>query len=79
MLNTCNNSQKVEIKPACIGMMQKSHPKSFFEWCQVESDYRRKVVDGNPTVLQVMVFGDGNMLVEFLPQEVYDEWIKTSD
>lgn len=75
MLNEYNNNQKVEIKPACTGMLQKSHPKSYFEWCHVNSDYRRDVVDNNPRVLQVMVFGDNNMMVEMLPQEVYEEWI----
>ena len=75
MLNEYNNNQSVEIKPACTGMLQKSHPKSYFKWCHVGSDYRKNVVDGNPRVLQVMVFGDNNMMVEMLPQEVYEEWI----
>ena len=75
MLNEYNNNQKVEIKPACTGMLQKSHLKSYFKWCHVNSDYRRNVVDDNPRVLQVMVFGDNNMMVEMLPQEVYEEWI----
>ena len=79
MLNTYNNNQKVEIKPACTGMMQKSHPKSYFVWCHVESEYRRKYVDNNPLVLQIMVFGDNNMLIEFIPRDVYTEWIKTED
>jgi hypothetical protein len=75
MLNEYNNNQSVEIKPACTGMLQKSHPKSYFKWCHVGSDYRKNVVDGNPRVLQIMVFGDNNMMVEMLPQEVYEEWI----
>mgnify|MGYP006974615460 FL=1 len=75
MLNEYNNNQNVEIKPACTGMLQKSHPKSYFKWCHVGSDYRKNVVDGNPRVLQIMVFGDNNMMVEMLPQEVYEEWI----
>ena len=75
MLNEYNNNQKVEIKPACMGMLQKSHPKSYFQWCHVSSNYRENVVDGNPRVLQVMVFGDNNMMVEMLPQDVYEEWI----
>ena len=57
-------------------MLQKSHPKSYFEWCHVSSDFRKKQVDSNPRVLQVMVFGDNNMIVEMLPQDVYEEWIK---
>ena len=75
MLDEYNNNQKVKIKPACMGVLQKSHPKSYFEWCRVESAFRKDIVDGNPRVLQVMVFGDNNMMVEMLPQEVYEEWI----
>ena len=76
MLNTEVN---VDIKPACTGMMQKSHPTSYFKWCKVHSPYADNYVDENPRVLQVMVFGDNNMLVEFLPKDVYDEWLKESD
>ena len=73
--NEYNNNQNVEIKPACMGLLQKSHPKSYFKWCHVGSDYRKNVIDCNPLVLQVMVFGDNNMMVEMLPQDVYEEWI----
>ena len=73
--NEYNNNQNVEIKPACMGLLQKSHPKSYFKWCHIGSDYRNNVIDGNPLVLQVMVFGDNNMMVEMLPQDVYEEWI----
>jgi hypothetical protein len=75
MLNNYNNNQRVEIKPACSGMLQKSHPKSYFMWCHVNSHYRENDVDGNSRVLQVMVFGDYNMIVEILPEDVYEEWI----
>lgn len=70
-----NNTQTVDIKPACSGMMQKSHPKSYFEWCHVHSNFREKIVDKNPGVLQIMVFGDENMMVEILPKDVYDQWV----
>lgn len=76
MFDEYKNTQRVDIKPACTGMMQKSHPKSYFKWCHVNSDYRRECVDENPRVLQVMVFGDNNMLVEILPRDVYEELIK---
>lgn len=75
MLNEYNNTQKVEIKPACTGILQKSHPKSFFTYCHVNSTFRKESVDDNPRVLQVMVFGDEHMLVEMLPSDVYEEWI----
>lgn len=75
MFNEYTNTQSVNIKPACTGMMQKSHPKSYFEWCHVDSRFRKDCVDKNPRVLQIMVFGDSNMLVEILPKDVYDEWV----
>ena len=77
MFDEYNNNQKVEIKPACTGLLQKSHPKSFFTYCHVNSNYRWERVDNNPRVLQVMVFGDGHMLVEILPSDAYEEWINT--
>jgi hypothetical protein len=76
MFNEYNNIQKVNIKPACSGMLQKSHPKSYFEWCHVNSEFRKNKVDNNPRVLQIMVFGDSNMIVEMLPDDVYEEWCK---
>jgi hypothetical protein len=75
MFDEYNNNQKVEIKPACTGILQKSHPKSFFTYCHIDSDYRRKFVDDNPRVLQVMVFGDCHMMVEMLPNDAYEELI----
>ena len=75
MLNEYHNNQKVEIKPACMGLLQKSHPKSYFTYCHVNSQFRKDCVDDNPRVLQVMVFGDNHMMVEMLPRDVYQEWI----
>lgn len=77
MLNEYYNNQKVEIKPACTGILQKSHPESFFIYCHFSSSYRADYVDNNPRVLQIMVFGDGHMMVEMLPDDVYKEWIST--
>lgn len=77
MLNEYYNNQKVEIKPACTGILQKSHPKSLFKYCHISSNYRENYVDNNPQVLQIMVFGDGHMMVEILPDDVYKEWINT--
>ena len=75
MFNEYYNNQRVDIKPACTGILQKSHPKSFFVYCHVTSAYRKNCVDDNPRVLQVMVFGDEHMMVEILPDDVYQEWI----
>lgn len=77
MFNEYNNTQRVEIKPACTGILQKSHPKSFFIYCHAKSNYREDEVDKNPRVLQVMVFGDEHMIVEMLPDSVYQEWINS--
>lgn len=78
MFNEYNNNQRVEIKPACTGILQKSHPKSFFTYCHAKSEYRKNHVDDNPRVLQVMVFGDEHMMVEMLPDDVYQEWINAT-
>jgi len=40
MLNEYKNNQNVEIKPACTGMLQKSHPKSYFKLCLTERQAR---------------------------------------
>jgi hypothetical protein len=47
--------------------------------CGVKSDYFKNYVNDNPCVLQIMLFGDNETLVEFLPQAVYDEWVKEND
>ncbi len=75
MSDEYNNEQKVDIKPACVGLLQKSHPKSYFKWCNIGSMYRRETIDNNPRVLQIMVFGENDMIVEMLPDDVYKEWI----
>ncbi len=75
MLNEYNNYQKVEIKPACTGILQKSHPKSFFTYCHAKSEYRKYHIDNNRHVLQVMVFGDEYIIVEMFPDDVCQEWV----
>ena len=79
MFNEYYNNQRVEIKPACTGILQKSHPKSFFTYCHTNSEYRKENVDENPLVLQVMVFGNEHMMVEMLPDDVYQEWINAEN
>ena len=74
--NHFNNTQNVEIKPPCIGTLQKSHPKSFFVVCHVTSEYKKNYVDEKSNVLQLMVFGDNLMMAEILPDDVYEEWVK---
>lgn len=79
MLDEYNINQSVNIKTPCVGTLQKSHPKSYFRRCRVKSNYFENYVDGNPCVLQIMLFGDNEALVEFLPQAVYDEWVKENN
>jgi len=69
------NENNVNIKPAINGMMQKSHPKSYFVRCHVESDYFKHEVEENPRVLQIML-GGKHALVEILPEDAYNEWCK---
>lgn len=79
MFNNDNRSScTVNIKPACNGTLQKSHPESYFKWFHINSSYREKYIDGNSRVLQMMVFGDNNVLAEILPQEAYDRWLEES-
>ena len=79
MLNDYNIKHSVNIKSPCVGTLQKSHPKSYFHRCHVKSNYFENNIEGNPRVLQIMLFGDNEVLVEILPQEVYDEWIKEKE
>lgn len=101
---TVNNiqrySQTINIKPACVGTIQKSSPLSRIVKCNINSDFVQSLLDEfNPCVvkeerkhilsdcrpgigywsdvkkeypvivLQVMVFGDEQCLIEFIYKE----------
>lgn len=102
---TVNNlqrySQVINIKPACVGTIQKSSPLSRIVKCNINSDFAQSLLDEfNPCVvkeerkyvlsdcrsnvngywndtkieypvivLQVMVFGDEQCLIEFVCKE----------
>lgn len=102
---TVNNLQKysqtINIKPACIGTIQKSSPLSRIVKCNINSEFAQNLLDefnprivkeerkyilsdgrsgingywSNTTneyqviVLQVMVFGDEQCLIEFVYKE----------
>lgn len=100
---TVNNlqrySQTINIKPACVGTIQKSSPLSRIVKCNINSDFAQNLLDEfNPCVvkeernyilsdnisrgywnntkneypvivLQVMVFGDEQCLIEFVYKE----------
>lgn len=78
-------TNKVSFNTPCTGLMQKSHPKSNFqqfpkdckmaEW--VFSDYPRLQKDtynaDKIVVLQIMVFGDEEMLIEYVYEKDLEE------
>jgi hypothetical protein len=100
---TVNNlqrySQTINIKPACVGTIQKSSPLSRIVKCNINSEFAQNLLDEfNPRivkeekkyilsdyrsngywnnitneypviVLQVMVFGDEQCLIEFVYKE----------
>lgn len=49
------NNQAINIKPTCSGTLQKSHPRSFFKWFHVNSQYMKELYE-KPNVLQVVVY-----------------------
>ena len=48
MLNTNNFNSIVNIKPAMVNILQKSHPYSFFEKFHTNSDMAQWVFNSNP-------------------------------
>ena len=88
----------VNIKPACVGTIQKSSPLSRIVKCAVNSDFAKAAMDefsphitkkvahgsgwrdtwysDEPVpiiVLQVMVFGDNQCLIEFITEEDFNK------
>jgi len=75
MFNTTIYKQQVDIKPAYAGTLQKSSERSFFVRCHVRSGMAESLFDKHAKycgdyvqVLQVMLFGDEQMLAELLPE-----------
>jgi len=62
--------KNIEFKITCEGTLQKSHPKSCFATFKITSNY----FQDSPLVLQTMIVGDW-MIVEYLPQEVYENYL----
>lgn len=86
MFNTTNNTYRVDIKPACSGMLQKSSSKSFFVRFDVSSDREHQVMSCDPmygsqyvVVLQVMLFGDEHYICELMWRDDYDKSFETED
>ena len=104
MFNTTKNydyssyETVVNIKPACVGTIQKSSPLSRIVKCDVNSEFAKAALDefqphinkrvahgssyrdtwysDEPIpiiVLQVMVFGDNQCLIEFITEEDFNK------
>lgn len=85
--------QSVNIKPACCGLLQKSHPRSFFKRFHINSDMAEWVLSENPclkrktdfrdyetymdvVVLQIMSFGDNELLCELVDAKEFESDVK---
>lgn len=82
-----NSMHSVVMNPPCVGTLQKSHPKSKFKVFHkaspmagtVFSDYPRLVKDRPDrakyeiVVLQLMVFGDNEILMEYVMKSDWEE------
>lgn len=79
-----NFVNSVNIKPACSGLLQKSHPKSFFLMFHKNSKMADCIFDEEPClkrgneymdviVLQVMCYGDNEFLCELLDARELDK------
>lgn len=81
--------QSVNIKPACSGLLQKSHPRSFFKAFNIDSRMADWILSENPSlkrkisgarwetymdivVLQVMSFGDNEILCELVDAKEFE-------
>lgn len=88
MFNTINfgeSTTKVNINTPCTGIIQRSHPKSYFARFHTKSLLAEWVFSGYPrlqketyradkiAVLQVMVFGDNEMLIEYVYEKDLQE------
>lgn len=78
MFNTLVIQQKeIKIPAACNGMLQKSCAESKFKRFHLRSDMAKMVFDDTPnlgyrhkiSVLQIMVFGDQEAIIEYIDIE----------
>lgn len=84
MLNTYNNNNthSVVMNPPCMGTLQKTHPKSKFKKFHANSPLADFVFSTNPRmakdgleiiVLQIMCFGDYELLMEYVDKANWEE------
>lgn len=72
-----------------VNKIKKSHEKSFFKWCEVNSPFFRETIQMHAyvrgeecMVLQVMVFGEPNnpkAIIEFVRSDDYKQSVSDSD
>ena len=90
MLNTYNDNstQSVVMNPPCVGTLQKTHPKSKFKRLHSRSELAGLVFSSNPrmydkggeiVVLQIMCFGDNELLMEYVEKEIWDGLYESKD
>ena len=83
MLNTysINNRHTINMPPACVGTLQKTFSKSWFDRFHRNSKYAEMLFDDKPNsqldlvILQIMVFGDGVFLAEVANKTDYEAYL----
>lgn len=87
--HTYNNNSRhsVIMNPPCVGTLQKSHPKSKFDVFNKDSEMAKCVFSDFPrlgrdrsdrekyeiVVLQLMVFGDNEIAMEYVMKSDWEE------
>lgn len=77
-----NSTHSVVMPAPCVGTLQKTHRKSQFRRFHVKSETAGYVFSGTPSlgkggkeivVLQIMTFGDNELLMEYVDKEYWEE------
>lgn len=79
-----NSTHSVTMNPPCVGTLQKTHSKSKFKRFHVNSPLADWVFSNTPrlskcedlnhiVVLQLMCFGDNEILMEYVMKSDYEE------
>ena len=79
-----NSTHSISMPAPCVGTLQKTHPKSQFRRFHVNSPMANFVFSENPrlhknvdkteiVVLQVMCFGDNEILMEFVDIQYWED------
>lgn len=75
-----NSTHSIVMPAPCMGTLQKTHKKSQFRRFHVQSERASGVFATTPiiekteiVVLQVMTFGDNEMLIEYVEKQYWEE------